>query len=182
MTKWTSLFIACITLFLSGCSSVTVRRDYDLAADFSRLSTYAWKHVEQPQTGNPRIDNDLIDARVRAAVNAELSAKGFELVDRSEADFRVAYFLEYKQRIGGNSVSFGMGIGTYSRYGVGYDTAISDYDEGHLTIDIIDPADGGIIWRGVGRRTTYDTGDPAKTTKVVNMAVARILAKFPPTK
>ncbi|MBT8042121.1 MAG: DUF4136 domain-containing protein [Pontiella sp.] len=183
MTKWNLFFIGCMAVALSGCSSVTVSRDYDLSADFSNLSTYAWKHAEQPRTGNARIDNDLIDARVRAAIDAELAGKGFTLAKPSAADFQIAYFLEYKQRIGGSAVSFGIGTGTYSRFGgIGYDIGISDYDEGYLTIDVIDPADGEIIWRGVGRRASYDTGKPAKTTKIVNMAVARILAKFPPVK
>jgi len=149
--------------------------------DFSGFKTYAWQHSEQPQTGNPRIDNDLIDERVRAAVNAELAQKGFGMAEETEADFLVAYFIDYRQRVSGSSVSFGIGGGAYGRYGgVGYDQNISDYEEGYLTIDIINPADGKIFWRGVGRRTAYNSRSPEKTTKVVNSAVSKILEKFPP--
>ncbi|VGO15207.1 hypothetical protein PDESU_03789 [Pontiella desulfatans] len=169
--------------WLAGCSSVSVVRDYDASFDFSSLQTFAWQHADQPRTGNPRTDNDLIDERVRDAVNAELTAKGFRLVDRAAADFLLAYFIEYRQRIGGSSVSFGIGGGSYGRYGgASYGTNVSDYEEGALTIDIINPADEKNYWRGVGRRTTYDRGNPEKTTKVVNAAVADILKKFPPGK
>lgn len=175
-------FLCCVSsALLAGCSSVSVSRDYDVNADFSTLKTFAWKHAEQPQTGNPRIDNDLIDERVRAAVDAELGEKGFVPADKAEADFQVAYFIDYKQRIGGGSVSFGLGGGSYGRYGgVGYNTGVSDYEEGCLTIDIINPVDGKSLWRGVGRRTSYDSNNPGKITKIVDSSVSAILKKFPP--
>lgn len=178
--KQVFLLLAAAAL-VAGCSSVSVTRDYDASADFSSLRTYAWQHETQPKTGNPRIDNDLMDKRVRNAVNTQLEEKGFSLSARQNADCLVAYFVEYKQRIGGSSVSFGLGGGSYGRYGgVGYNTAVSDYDEGHLTIDIIDPASGKNIWRGVGRRTTYEGSNPEKMTKVINTSVAKIMARFPP--
>jgi hypothetical protein len=177
------LCLAASVLLLAGCSSVSVTRDYAASADFSSLKTFAWQHATQPKTGNPRIDNDLMDERVRSAVDALLTKKGFMLVPKEEADYLVAYFVEYKQRIGGSSVGFGVGGGNYGRYGgVGYNTSISDYDEGHLTIDIIDPVSDKNIWRGVGRRTTYEGSNPEKMTKIVNTAVSRILGKFPPKK
>lgn len=172
---------AAATALLAGCSSVSVVRDYDTSVDFSALHSFAWEFAEQPKTGNPRIDNDLIDERVRSAVAAQLSAKGFVSAGREAADFRVAYFIDYKQRLSANTVSFGVGSGGYGRYGgVGYNTAINDYEEGSLTIDIIDPATGKTIWRGIGRRTVYEGNSPARMTKVVNGSVAKILAKFPP--
>ncbi|HSR87414.1 MAG TPA: DUF4136 domain-containing protein [Pontiella sp.] len=177
------LSLAVSVLMLAGCSSVSVSRDYDASADFLNLKTFAWRHAVQPETGSPRIDNDLMDERVRRAVNAELAEKGFRLAPREEADFLVAYFVEYKQRIGGSSVSMSASRGSYGRYGgVGYNTTISEYDEGYLTIDIINPASDRNIWRGVGRRTTYEGSSPKKMTKIVNTSVSRILAKFPPQK
>jgi len=160
-----------------------VSNDYDVNAGFSNLKTFAWKHAEQPLTGNPRMDNDLIDERIRAAVKTELEKKGFVAVDKADADFFVAYFIDYKQRINGSSVSLGAGGGSYGRYGgAGYSTGISDYEEGSLTIDMIDPASDKNVWRGVGRRTTYEGSSPEKMTKIINRSVSRILAKFPPKK
>ena len=75
------------------------------------------------------------------------------------------------------------GRGSSGRYGgVGYSTSVSDYEEGYLTIDIIDPASEKNVWRGVGRRTTYEGSSPKKMTKIINTAVSRILGKFPPKK
>lgn len=178
-----NLFLLSFAVLLTGCSSVTVTRDYNVSTDFSRLKTFAWQHEKQPETGNPQIDNDLIDERVRTAVERELRAKGFQMTDKGSADFWVSYFIEYKQRISGSSVSFGVGGGRYGRYsGVGYDTGISDYEEGYLTIDILNPADEKNFWRGVGRRRAYESSNPARITKIVNASVAAILAKYPPEK
>ena len=181
MNKRWFLFVVSAVV-LSGCSSVSVRRDYDKSTDFSALKTFAWKYAEQPQTGNPRIDNDLIDERIRSAVDATLAAKGFRSVEKSDADFLVSYFMDYQQRLGGGSVSVGMSRGSGGgRYGgVGYNSGVSDYEQGRLTIDLLDPQDDKTVWRAVGTRTTYDGSNPEKTTKIVNSAVASILKKFPP--
>lgn len=170
---------------LSGCSSVSVNRDFDASYDFSKLKTVAWKHDVQPQTGVPKIDNDLNDKRIRAAVENDLRAKGFQWVEKSEADCLVAYFMDFQQRIdgSGSTVSFGIGTGSAGRAGgVGWSSGgtISDYEEAQLMIDILNPANEEMIWRGQGRRRASGSSSPEKITATVNEAVTRILKKFPP--
>lgn len=166
---------------LAGCSSVSVNRDYDTDTDFSSLKTFAWQHAEQPQTGDPRIDNDLHDERVRRAVTETLAAKGFRPVDRADADFLVAYFVEYQRKLSSGSVSVGVGRSSYGRHGgVGYNTGVSEYDQSSLIIDVMGPADEKMIWRGVGTRSAYDRTSPQKMTKIVNESISQILKKFPP--
>jgi len=169
---------------LTGCSSVSVQLDYDASTDFNALKSYAWKHADQPAVGDPRIDNDLNDKRIRAAVDSVLAAKGLVPVDQETADVLVAYFVDFKRRLNSSSISFGIGsYGRYGRYGgVGYDTGISDYEEGNLTIDIIDRKSGETIWRGIGSRAVYTGSNPEKATRIIKESVARIMKKFPPGK
>ena len=172
---------AAAAALLTGCSSTSVRRDYDTSTDFSSLKTYAWQHAEQPQTGDPRIDNDLRDERVRQAVDRTLAAKGFRPAERDAADFLVAYYVEYQRKLNSSSVSVGMGRSSYGRYGgMGYSTGVSEYEQANLIIDIIDPDGDKTIWRGVGSRTAYSGSSPKKMTKIANESVAKILKKFPP--
>ena len=179
MNKWILLVLS-VAVF-SGCSSVSVSRDFDGSVDFSVLKTFAWQHAEQPQTGDPRIDNDLTDERIRNAVNTTLAAKGFRPVARADADFLVAYFVDHKRKLNSGSVSVGMGRGSSGRYGgVGYNTGVSEYDQVILTLDILNPSDGKMVWRGVGSRSTYEGSNPAKSTQIVNESVEKILKKFPP--
>lgn len=168
---------------ISGCSSVSVKRDFDTATDFSPLKTFAWQHAEQPETGDPRVDNDLNDERIRNAISTTLSAKGFRAEERADADFLVAYFVDHQRKLSSSSVSVGMGRGSHGRYGgVGYNTGVSEYDQAILTIDIIDPSDEKTIWRGVGTRTAYTGSNPKKYVKRTNESVEKILKKFPPRK
>ena len=183
----TSFLCLAAAVLLSGCSSVSVKRDYDESFDFSALKTYAWKHDVQPETGVPRIDNDLNDRRIRAAVNEDLQAKGFILADdKAAAHFHVEYFMEFQQRIDstGGTVSFGVGrsVGSSTGAGLGWSSGgtISDYEEAQLTIDIIDPAAERTIWRGRGKRRSSSSSNPEKITKQTRDAVTRILKKFPP--
>lgn len=175
------LLISISVGLLTGCSSVSVNRDYDTRINFSNLKTFAWQHAEQPETGDPRIDNDLNDERIRAAVNATLTAKGFHSAERANADFLVAYFVEHQRTLSSGSVSVGMGRSSYGRHGgVGYSTGVSEYDQAILTIDMLNPTDEKMIWRGAGTRATYEGSSPEKSTKIVKEAVLKILKKFPP--
>ncbi|QBG46239.1 DUF4136 domain-containing protein [Verrucomicrobia bacterium S94] len=184
MNRFSFLYLGTSAL-LSGCSSISVSRDYDVAFDFSRLKTFAWQHAKQPETGVTRVDNDLNDRRIRAAINAELKAKGFSLVEnREDASFLVAYYIDFQQRIEGRGTfSIGLGRSASARGGaVGWSsgTNISDYEEAHLTIDFIDPETGLTVWRGWGRRRASNSGDPDKITKKNSDTVGRILKRFPP--
>jgi hypothetical protein len=178
------LLISCAVI-LAGCSSVSVSRDYDKAVDFTGIKTYAWQHAEQPQTGNPRIDDDLIDGRIRNAVEANLKLKDFQLVDADKADVLVVYFIGFRQRItsSGGSMSVGMSRSSAGRAGgVGLSSGseVSDFEEAHLTIDIVDRESDRTIWRGTGTRRTSSSTNPQKITDRVNDAVQRILKRFPP--
>jgi hypothetical protein len=184
MMKKRSFVYALSIVLMAGCSSVSVRTDYDETADFSALKTYAWKFAEQPETGDPRIDNDLLDSRIRTAIDSTLAARNFQCSEESEVDFQISYFMDYERRIGGSRTSFGAGAGSRGGYGgsVGYNTMIYDYEQGSLTIDIIDAESGKTIWRGVGARAAYSGSNPDQITKITNESVARIFKKFPPTK
>ena len=68
--------IPALTLLVIGCSGLEVSQDYDVNTDFSGLKLYAWKSEKQAQTGDIRVDNPLLDARIRAAVDRALTAGG----------------------------------------------------------------------------------------------------------
>jgi hypothetical protein len=170
---------------LTGCSSVSVNYDFDKATDFSSLSTFAWQHSTQPTTGNPRIDNDLLDTRVRRAVESNLTAKKFTMTKREEADFLVAYFIGIDRRISGSggSASVGMGRSSGSRSGsvtLSSGSSVTEEETGLITIDIIDAKTGRTLWRGTGSRRTSSRPNQQQVTERVNDMVLRILKRFPP--
>ena len=179
--SWPILLLLLIAV--ANCSAVRVSQDYDVSAEFQVYETYAWALDKQPQSGDIRVDNQLLDARIRGAVDRNMAAKGYQKVDRSSADLLIVYNLTIRSRIEGDTVSTGVGYGAYPHWGgVGFETRVREYDEGALVIDIGSAKPSKLLWRGTGTRRVTDHKDPEKTTQVVNKTVAEIMAQFPPQK
>ena len=173
---WTS-----IALLLFGCSSVTVSQDYEMGADFSAYRTFDWALAEQPRTGDIRVDNPLLDARIRSAVERTLVSKGFRRETGGRPDMLLAYHLTIRAKLEGDTYHTGIGYGRWPYWGgAGYETTIREYEEGMLVIDIGDARQKKLVWRGTGTRRVIQQASPEKTTEVVNKTVEEILKKFPP--
>lgn len=173
-----------ITLSVA-CSTVRVSEDFDPNADFSSMNSFAWKHDEQPRSGDIRLDDPLLNQRIRAAIDETLAAR-YSKVEREAADFLVAYELGIRQKIRSDDTHSGVMIGTGRRgtfggFGIGTGSAVESYDQGMLFIDVLDPKSGKLLWRGKGTDVLSEHADPAAVTEQVYEIVEKILAKFPPT-
>jgi len=176
-----SIVLTFTALILAGCTSVAVRYDYRPDADFSALKFFAWKYDEQPETGDVRVDNALLDYRIRRAVDQVLKDKGFTKNNRETADFVVAYHLIFRRRMECSTATFGFRTGWYDHYGSIYSsTDFRDYEESLIIIDIFDSKKDTLLWRGTGSRPSYQGSDPEQLTRIINDMVARILSGFPP--
>lgn len=182
--KW---LIAWAMVLLTGCSGIRVSQDYAPTTAFDQLQTFAWATATQAPTGDPRIDNPLRDARIRDAVERVLTAKGFAPAAGAEPTFLIRYQYRLRQKIdaSGPSGGIGFGIGSYGRHGgiaigTGTGGSVSEYDEGSLVIDLLDPATDTLLWRGTGTQRFREYDDPAKTTADIDALVEAILDQFPP--
>ena len=168
-----------------GCSSIRVSQDYDLSRDFSSLRTYAWQSDKQPETGDIRVDNSLLDTRFRSAIDDALAKKGFQKKTQGKPDFYVAYTYQIDSKVESSNVTFGFGFGSggggaYTGMGVNSGGRVSEYDEGLLVIDLMDVATADLLWRGTGTARFDPSTDPEKSVKAINAGVEQILAQFPP--
>ncbi|MBW2590916.1 MAG: DUF4136 domain-containing protein [Deltaproteobacteria bacterium] len=178
------IFLTFLTLFI-GCSGIQVSQDYDVAAEFSNLKTFNWYLAKQKKTGDLRVDNPLLDSRIRKAVERSLAQKGYQKMIKGTPDFYVGYKYAILTRIGSERVSTGIGFGfggsrSFGSVGIGTGSDVREYDEGMLVIDITDTKNGKLLWRGTGTRRVSRHSDPEKITKEVNENVDKILAQFPP--
>ena len=175
------LALAALLLSLApACSSISVDTDYDPAADFSKLQSYAWMPVVP--TGDPRIDSDLLDGRVRRSVEAELELRGYEKRGEAEVDFLVTYHAAIESKLDVNTVvsSYPYGYRGHPR-AVYTDTIVNEYDLGTLIIDIVSARSKSLIWRGSGQaRVNTSAGTPEERETRIRKAVAAIMKKFPP--
>lgn len=174
---------ALVLLLLAGaalaCAPVSVSVDYDPGQDFSGYHTFTWLPRPQPETGDYRIDNPLLDQRIRAAVERSLAEHGYRKVEDRTPDFYVAYHLQIEQKLDIRTVD--RGYYSYWGYYVPWpETQVTQYDEGSLVIDVADTKRKELVWRGVGVGRVQRDQTPEESTRRVNEAVDAILAKFPP--
>jgi hypothetical protein len=178
-------FLLTLSLLALGCSGLEVSQDYDVNTDFSGLKSFTWKSEDQKKTGDVRVDNPLLDRRIRAAVERSLTAKGFRKGSSGEVDFTVSYVYQIRRKVGSDRVRTSVGFGTGSGGGfggVGVSTGggVSEYDEGMLVIDITATDSDSLLWRGTGTRQLSRRSNPEQVTAEVEETVDRILVQFPP--
>jgi len=189
MKRFVGVFVTAM-LLLSGCAS-NVAFDYDQNVNFSKLKTYSLFTAKEPRAGHVKLDNPMIAERINRALEQQLSADGYQQVS-SNPDFLVTYHLQVKQEIEsrdtGFSTSFGVGRGSYGRYGGmgmaygGPSYEVYSYDKGIMTIDILAASDKKLIWRGSTSRRLSSTSTPEKSKKAINEVVADIFSHYPPGK
>ena len=80
-----------------------------------------------------------------------------------------------------DTVNTGYGYGRYGRYGgISTSTTVSEYQEGTLLIDMIDPSSKQLVWRGSGQARIRQSSSPEEREKRIGEAVQQILEDFPP--
>lgn len=163
-----------VALLLGACSQLRVSTDYDPDISMAGLHSYA---VLEPQD---RAFDTLHHERVVRAVRSQLEAKGYVPADEKDADFHVRYRTEVMHDVPGN-FSFGFGFGTFSG-GSGASIGTSSrprQDEGMFVIDMLNPEEGKIIWRGSARGKMKRTTTPEQRQLEINRFVNAVLKSFP---
>ncbi len=174
-TAW----IAVTTLVAVGCSSIPVDADYDTTTDFAAIRTWAWYSESAPEGMD-----DLTNGRVRAAIEAELPARGLSRAAPGAApDVLVAYQVTVAQRVESDPVAVSVGYGCGGGFGaVGTGNEVRTYDEGTLFLDLVAPARKTLVWRGTARRTLSRDSSPEERETRIREAVRAILEQYPPGK
>lgn len=179
------VFLAAVAAALTGCSTLKVSQDYDSTADFSVLKTFAWKDVNQPETGDIRVDSPLIDQRIRAAIKTNLALKGLEYSDVDLPDARVAYHYTILSKVRSSPVSTGVGagyLGGGSISGIGFMTGadLQQVDQGLLVVDILSGTTGKLLWRGTSTRVINPHASPEKISQDIDTTIGDLLNQYPP--
>jgi uncharacterized protein DUF4136 len=157
-------------LFATAVFGQHVKTDYDRATNFSQYQTYSWEKV---QTQDP-----LWVDRIKSAVNAELTAKGFEEVASGGDVSIVAVEMTKTQR---TLDTFYNGLGGGWRFGGGFGDATTTVDTckvGTLVVDLFDAKTKKLMWRGSASDTLSDKSD--KNIQNLNKGVQKMFDHFPP--
>jgi Domain of unknown function (DUF4136) len=163
-------------LLLAVCNlgaAQTVTTNSMPGTNFAKYHTYKWVRVP-----GAKYPNQILDAQIKAAVDAQLSAKGLTKTTGDTADLYVDYQVSVSQQTQWNA--YGMGGGY--RWGGGMATATSStIDTGTLVLDMYDPATKQLVWTGRATKTINPGNSQEKRQKNLNKAMQKLLKNFPPS-
>jgi hypothetical protein len=161
-------------LFAGKVSAQQVKTDYDHGANFAQYKTYSW---EQVKTKDP-LDVD----RIKSAVNAALTAKGWTQVDSGgDVSIVAMEITRNQQTLNTFYDGFGGGWG-WRRFGGGgfgeATTTTETYKVGTVVVDLFDTKTKQLIWRGSESDTLSNNSE--KNIKNLDKGVDKMFKKFPP--
>jgi len=158
-----------------------VRYNFAAGQDFSKYHTYKWVQIK----GSDQL-NQLAEQQLRASVDTEMGKKGLTPTDNDTADLLIGYQAaigQEKQFTSYNS-DWGYGAGWYGPYGGmggGMTTGeTSTIYVGQISLDMYDPANKKLVWRGAASKTLNTKAKPEKQKKNLDKAMAKLLKNFPP--
>ena len=144
---------------------------WDKTADFADLKTYAWwvGPGYPPAHGDSIIDGTFIEQHVRAAVDANLSSKGYRKVDAASAGLLVGVLT------GDTGVTDEVKDPNYA-WLTGYEVDMYEKSR-QVTIDFRN-AKKLLVWRG--SITRLEGENPEAAGREIRSESDTLLAKFPP--
>ena len=173
--KWTLLFS--FVLLFSACSTIKVETDYNPDFTFGTLSAFTIIHKDH--TGDDTLAND----RIINAVKNNLTAKGYKETNKSTADYYVLFHTDVRSKTNIDTDYQHVGMYPY-RYGyqgamMTTSTRVYTYDEGKLMVDIVDPDQNKIIWRGIATDRIKSHETPEQRTEYIDEVITSVLKTFP---
>jgi len=182
--RWIVLLLP-VLLLAAGCSSIKVSHDWDRDAPYASYSTFDWlpaatvsKSAQTQDAQGALQSSDLLDKRIKSAVEEELTMKGLSKTSNAP-DLYVTYHTGVEDKI--NVTDWGY---TYSYDYWGWQDRRMDvyqYNEGTLVVDLIDAKTKEMVWRGWATKTLETNPSPDKIDNTIRQAVYKILAEYPPT-
>jgi hypothetical protein len=167
-----TIYSAFLMALLGSAFGQQIKTDFDHQANFSQYKTYSWQEI--------KASNSLWDDRIKSAVDAQLTAKGWTQVDNG-GDVALVAIKTTQTRRTLQTFYDGMGGGWRWRGFGGFGEATTteeDYKEGTLVIDMYDAKTKQLIWRGSAEDMLSDKAE--KNEKNLDKGVAKMFKEFPP--
>jgi hypothetical protein len=177
------LFAATLGAVQVGCQSIDIASDWDPEVDFSKLSTYDWMPEPGPTGPGPGSNDSLTIDRVHRSVDRILAARGYVLTPTGTPDFLVGYYGAVESKLDVTTLNdyYGYRPGWgYAGYGGSSRTYVREYEQGTLILDISNPHNSKLMWRGSAQAEVSQTETPEEREAIINEAVGLILKRFPP--
>ena len=163
--------VAAATLGLTACETSSPQLTVSQPGTIAPGATFAWKPIDTviERGADPRVSNELVQARIKTAVEEGLAAKGFRQVsDPNQATLLVAYFIglqshadyrpAYDGPVGPGACGFSGCVPGWGVYGYpAMDTMSISYTEGTVILDLVDRQSNQLAWRATSRQRVDST-------------------------
>ena len=171
---------------MTACTSTTdIRSDYDHSVDFSQYKTYGYYSpmgIENPNYSS------LLGQMFRDAIDAQMLQRGYVKSSNPDLLFNVSARLEDKTKVttmsdpmmhGGYYGYRGGMYDPWGGYGYGTSTHVSQYTEGTINVDMVDPKLKRMLWEGVaiGRVNEKEKNDELRQD--IMTGIAEMFAGYP---
>jgi len=155
-----------IALLAACTSSPKIQSDYDRSVDFSQYKTYGYYSpmgIENPNYSS------LLGQMFRDAIDVQMKQRGYVKSSNPDVLFNVSARMEDKTRVtttsnpgmyGGGYYGYRAGMyDPWGGYGYGTSTHVSQYTEGTVNVDMVDPKMKRMLWEGVAIGRVNDKND-----------------------
>jgi hypothetical protein len=180
MRRLCPVILLAVAILPAATMAQKIRVDYEHGNDFTKYKTYKWVKIKE----SPDV-NQIVDQRIIGAIDAAMTKEGFTKSE-SNPDLFIGYqaILTRQQQLTTFTNGAGPGWGYGARWGYGWgassiSTTTSDtINSGTLVVDLMDPQQQKLVFRGIGTDTLSDK--PEKNAKKIDKAVTKIFEKYPP--
>jgi Domain of unknown function (DUF4136) len=186
MSSTISLLAFAALLTAPLCLAGDVKTDFDPDVDFSRFHTFSFiGGHEIGRTG--LLDDPTIRERFKNFISGALETHGLKELPKDEAySLAVRYWVARKQIQDVTVIEYGSSMlwGGYPPYwtgawGYSYEEyVVTDYVEGTLVVDLIDPATKELVWRTFLRQKIEDR---AKAYAEAKKNLYKAMSAMPPS-
>lgn len=181
---WRLLAVLLFAVSLSSWAKTQIGSSYDPGAPYSSLKAYNWARHEMQDPATVSFDEEFVQTHLRAAVNEQLAAKGFQK-RVSNPDFLILW-----TAFAGAALAVDRRIHTPDRALGGFQSDVSveplpraqvtDVNMGTLILTFVDAKTQKVIWRGFAQQAVnFEWSDRKKISKI-NQVVRKMLDLFPP--
>ena len=155
---------------LSACTGLAVKTDMNPAYSVVNCHTYAFANEHVANADQPAAYANPLNAdRLRAAIAANLAAKGIQPVERNAAECVVGYAMGSRQVFNDYYAGFGAGWG--------WDGPLVQ-DETRIAVDVFDAKSRTPMWHASVSQSVSELSGPNAVEKI-NAATAAIFSRFP---
>lgn len=123
---------------------------------------------------DPMVSNSITNRALRASVTSAFESRGYVDVEWMP-DFVVAVYASARNRLDLSEWQYGPYY--WPRWWIAAPQRTTEYKEGTVIVDVVNPETLDLLWRGSATATLGD--DPAKNAEELRKAAVAVVEKFP---